>query len=60
MAPSSRKDHIVASEVSQDIFKCVQFKTKIPDSFVAFKNLEREYGLTVQVLYIKINTLFGN
>ena len=49
MAPSNRKDHVVASEVRQDIFKHVQFKTKILDSFVAFKNLERDYGLTVQV-----------
>ena len=58
MAPSNRKDHVVASEVKQDIFKFVQFKAEFPDSFVALKNLERDYGLSLQVKMKKINLLY--
>ena len=49
MAPSTKKDNVKTSEVKKDIFKNVQFEAKIPDSFVALKNLERDYGICVQV-----------
>ena len=49
MAPSTKKDNVKTSEVKKDIFKNVQFEAKIPDAFVALKNLERDYGICVQV-----------
>ena len=32
-----------------DTFKDVLFSGKIPDSYVSFKSLERDYGLSIQV-----------
>ena len=49
MAPSSRKDHIDDCEDKRDIFQNVEFAARIPDSFVAFKHLEREYGISLKV-----------
>ena len=53
MAPSKRDDHLEENEAKQDLFKNVKFEGKIPENFLSFKHLERDYGIGMKDL---INT----
>ena len=50
MAPSKRDDHLEENEAKQNILKNVRFEGKIPETFVSFKHLERDYGIGMKDL----------
>ena len=48
MAPSTRKDNVDTVEEKEEMFRDLTI-TSVPDAFISLKDVERVYGLSLQV-----------